>query len=73
MPGDGSASDPHPAGTVELVHVTAGELTLVVDGVEHRVPAGCQRLVRGRRPAHATATTAPSREMVMAVSVPPVR
>ena len=40
MPGEGSPSDPHPAGTVELLHVTAGELTLIVDGEEHRVPAG---------------------------------
>ncbi|MFB7643789.1 helix-turn-helix domain-containing protein [Streptomyces sp. NPDC001251] len=40
MPGDGSNSDPHPAGTIELLHVTEGTLTLVVDGVDHAIPAG---------------------------------
>ena len=40
MPGEQSPSEPHPAGTVELVHVTAGELTLTVDGVKHLVPTG---------------------------------
>ncbi|MDQ0603500.1 transcriptional regulator with XRE-family HTH domain [Streptomyces canus] len=40
MPGESSSSDPHPVGTVEIAHVTAGELTLTVDGVEYRVPAG---------------------------------
>lgn len=40
MPGDGSTSDPHPPGTVELLHVRTGTLTLVVDGVDHTVPAG---------------------------------
>ncbi|MGW2817199.1 helix-turn-helix domain-containing protein [Streptomyces sp. NPDC001415] len=40
MPGDSSASDPHPAGTFELIHVTEGTLTLAVDGVDHSVPAG---------------------------------
>ncbi|MFE7130448.1 helix-turn-helix domain-containing protein [Streptomyces sp. NPDC057638] len=40
MPGDGSESDAHADGTVELIHVTAGELTLVVDGEEHRVAMG---------------------------------
>src|SRR3954447_13429329 len=32
MPGDSSSSDPHPSGTAELLHVTAGELTLIVNG-----------------------------------------
>ena len=40
MPGESSSSDPHPVGTVEIAHVTVGELTLTVDGVEYRVPAG---------------------------------
>ncbi|WP_030607146.1 helix-turn-helix domain-containing protein [Streptomyces sclerotialus] len=40
MPGEQSESDPHPQGTQELLHVRRGELTLVVDGGEHPVPAG---------------------------------
>ncbi|MFH9425328.1 helix-turn-helix domain-containing protein [Streptomyces sp. NPDC017529] len=40
MPGEHSASDPHPPGTVELLHVSEGELTLVVDEREYPVPAG---------------------------------
>lgn len=40
MPGDSSSSDPHPAGTFELIHVTAGELTLTVGGTTFHVPAG---------------------------------
>ncbi|WP_229833081.1 XRE family transcriptional regulator, partial [Streptomyces purpureus] len=40
MPGEASASDPHPEGTMELLHVTAGVLTLEIDGEEHQVPAG---------------------------------
>lgn len=52
MPGEASPSDPHPTGTVELVHVTVSELTLTVDGVEHRVPMRRERLLRGEHPAH---------------------
>ncbi|MFG2137705.1 helix-turn-helix domain-containing protein [Streptomyces sp. NPDC048650] len=40
MPGDHSASDPHPPGTVELIHVRAGRLTLIVDGEEYKVDTG---------------------------------
>ncbi|MFI7102127.1 XRE family transcriptional regulator [Streptomyces sp. NPDC050161] len=40
MPGDSSQSDPHPPGTVELLHVRTGTLTLTVDGTDHTVPAG---------------------------------
>src|SRR3712207_3571771 len=50
MPGDASASDPHPAGTTELLHVTAGELTLVVDGVNHQVPAGTSAVFESNVP-----------------------
>lgn len=40
MPGEGLDSDPHPAGAAELIRVDEGELTLLVDGREYRVPAG---------------------------------
>ena len=40
LPGDGYASEGHPAGTRELLLVIDGELTLEVDGVPHLVGAG---------------------------------
>ncbi|MDH6623300.1 transcriptional regulator with XRE-family HTH domain [Streptomyces sp. LBL] len=72
MPGDNSPSDPHPTGTVELVHVTAGELTLTVDGAEYRVPAGASATFEANAPhTYGNQGDVPM-EMVMAVSVPPV-
>lgn len=73
MPGDGSASDPHPDGTVELLSVTSGVLTLVVDGAEHTLPTGTSAVFEANT-AHAYRNdgTAPV-EMTMAVSIPPVR
>ncbi|WP_037856539.1 helix-turn-helix domain-containing protein [Streptomyces sp. NRRL S-340] len=72
VPGESSASDPHPAGTFELVHVTAGELTLVVDGTEYRVPEGASASFEASA-AHTYANHGGvAMNMVMAVSVPPV-
>ncbi|MFE9452962.1 helix-turn-helix domain-containing protein [Streptomyces sp. NPDC006739] len=73
MPGERSPSDPHPAGTVELVHVTAGELTLTVDGTEHRVPSGASAALEADTPHVYGNDGEVPMEMVMAVSVPPVR
>ncbi|MFE0648410.1 helix-turn-helix domain-containing protein [Streptomyces sp. NPDC059534] len=39
-PGEEYPSHPHQAGVVETVSVTAGRMTLVVDGTEHSVEAG---------------------------------
>ncbi|WP_225802178.1 helix-turn-helix domain-containing protein [Streptomyces sp. NK15101] len=39
-PGEEYPSHPHQAGVVETVSVTAGRMTLVVDGTEHTVEAG---------------------------------
>ncbi|OON77352.1 helix-turn-helix domain-containing protein [Streptomyces tsukubensis] len=73
MPGEGSGSDPHPSGTVELLHVTAGELTLVVADVEHLVPAGASATFEADAPhAYRNEGTEPM-ELTMAVSVPFVR
>ncbi|MDO0928774.1 XRE family transcriptional regulator [Streptomyces sp. TG1A-8] len=73
MPGEHSPSDPHPAGTAELVHVTRGELTLTVDGARHTVPAGASATFEADTPhAYGNEGEVPV-EMVMAVSVPPVR
>ncbi|MFE9774565.1 helix-turn-helix domain-containing protein [Streptomyces sp. NPDC005931] len=72
MPGDSSDSDPHPTGTVELVHVTTGELTLTVDGEEYRVPAGASASFEANTPhTYGNKGDVPM-EMVMTVSVPPV-
>jgi transcriptional regulator with XRE-family HTH domain len=72
MPGESSDSDPHPAGTVELVHVTSGELTLTVDGAEHRVPAGSSASFEANTPhTYGNQGDVPM-EMIMTVSVPPV-
>lgn len=72
LPGESSASEPHPTGTVEIVHVTAGELTLTVDGVEYRVPTGASASFEAETPHVYGNTGDVPMEMVMAVSVPPV-
>ncbi|HEY9367407.1 XRE family transcriptional regulator [Streptomyces sp.] len=73
MPGDGSPSDPHPEGTTELLHVSAGELTLVVDGQPYAVPAGTSATFEAHVPHEYRNEGAEPVEMTMAVSVPPVR
>ncbi|MFJ5548858.1 helix-turn-helix domain-containing protein [Streptomyces sp. NPDC093225] len=71
-PGEGTDSDPHLAGTVEMIHVTEGELTLVVGDREYALPAGSAATFeadlghgyhnRGAEPVR----------MTLAVSIPPV-
>lgn len=39
-PGDVHESDAHRPGTQELIHVTRGQITLMVDGVEHQLRPG---------------------------------
>ncbi|MFB7272339.1 helix-turn-helix domain-containing protein [Streptomyces sp. NPDC056244] len=73
MPGDASSSDPHPPGTTELLHVTAGELTLVVDGEPHTVPAGAAAAFEASVPHIYRNDATTTCELVMAVSIPPVR
>ncbi|MEU7484517.1 XRE family transcriptional regulator [Streptomyces sp. NPDC042319] len=70
MPGDRSTSDPHPQGTKELIHVRVGELTLVLDGVEHRVPAGASAAFEASLPHEYGNDGEETVEMVMSVSVP---
>ncbi|MFE9257433.1 helix-turn-helix domain-containing protein [Streptomyces sp. NPDC006879] len=70
-PGDRSESDPHPEGTAELLHVTAGTLTLVVDSVEHLVPAGTSAAFEAHLPHSYRNDGADPVELTMAVSVPP--
>src|SRR5690606_42038002 len=72
MPGESSDSDPHPVGTVELVHVTAGGLTLTVDGVDHRVPTGASASFEASTPHTYGNRGGVPTEMIMTLSVPPV-
>ncbi|NBM20706.1 cupin domain-containing protein [Streptomyces sp. GC420] len=72
-PGEGSGSDPHPPGTFELIHVTAGTLTLVVDGTEHLVPAGASASFEANTPHSYRNKGTEALETTMAVSVPPAR
>jgi transcriptional regulator with XRE-family HTH domain len=73
MPGESSTSDPHPQGTTELVHVTAGVLTLVADGAPHRVPAGSSASFESHVPHGYRNDGDTPVEMTMAVAVPPLR
>lgn len=73
MPGDGSASDPHPVGTAELVHVSAGELTLTVEGADYRLTAGTSASFESSVPHGYRNDGSEPVEMTMAVSVPPPR
>ncbi|MER6998985.1 XRE family transcriptional regulator [Streptomyces sp. NPDC000410] len=73
LPGEESVSDPHPDDTVELLHVSAGELTLVVDGKPHAVPAGTSATFEANVPHTYRNDGAETVEMTMAVSVPPAR
>ncbi|MGR8011840.1 helix-turn-helix domain-containing protein [Streptomyces hypolithicus] len=73
MPGDASASDPHPDGTTELLHVTAGELTLLVDGAAYSVPAGASVSFESNVPHAYRNDGDQAVDMTMVVSVPPVR
>ncbi|MGW2516315.1 helix-turn-helix domain-containing protein [Streptomyces sp. NPDC001617] len=72
-PGESSRSDPHPVGTVEILHVTEGELTLTVEGVPYGVPAGSSVTFEANAEhSYANEGGVPT-EWVLAVSVPPAR
>jgi transcriptional regulator with XRE-family HTH domain len=49
-PGEDHRSDPHAAGTREMVHVLDGTLTLEVDGLAHDVAAGGAALFHADKP-----------------------
>ncbi len=71
-PGEGTDSDPHPSGTFEMLHVTAGELTLLVADERYAVPAGGAVSFEADVP-HAYRNEGPApMEMTLAVSIPPV-
>lgn len=70
MPGEHSESDPHPAGTTELLHVRRGELILVVDGDEHAIPAGASATFEASAAHEYRNDGEEVVEMTMAVVVP---
>ena len=73
MPGEGHDSEPHPPGTVELLRVDAGEITLIVEDQRYRVPAGTTASFEAGVPhGYHNEGTGPA-EMTMAISVPPPR
>ncbi|AJE86987.1 MULTISPECIES: helix-turn-helix domain-containing protein [Streptomyces] len=71
MPGEGSESDPHPRGTVEMLHVRSGVLTLLVDGARHQVPAGASASFESGVPHGYRNEGEEPMEMTLTVSVPP--
>ncbi|WP_282687565.1 MULTISPECIES: XRE family transcriptional regulator [unclassified Streptomyces] len=73
MPGEGTTSDPHPEGTVELLHVTEGELTLQADGLDHAVPAGTSATFEAHVPHGYRNEGGEPAVFTMAVAIPPVR
>jgi quercetin dioxygenase-like cupin family protein len=50
FPGEAHASEPHPPGTRELLHVAEGELALEVEGATHRLATGSSALAATDRP-----------------------
>ncbi|CAM5487682.1 XRE family transcriptional regulator OS=Streptomyces alboniger OX=132473 GN=CP975_04650 PE=4 SV=1 [Streptomyces alboniger] len=73
MPGEGTDSDAHPRGTVELLHVVRGELTLVVDGAEHAVAAGTAASFEAGVPHSYRNNGSEPVELTLAASMPPAR
>ncbi|MCM2577397.1 helix-turn-helix domain-containing protein [Streptomyces meridianus] len=73
MPGEGSTSDPHPSGTHEMLHVTAGDITLAVGGEEYRLAAGTSATFEANLPHGYRNDGRVPAEMIMTVAIPPVR
>ncbi|HCA86194.1 MAG TPA: XRE family transcriptional regulator [Streptomyces sp.] len=70
-PGEEYPSHPHQAGVVETVSVTAGRMTLVVDGIEHPVAAGQTAAFDGDAPHTYRGTGTETCHLVMTVHLPP--
>ncbi|MFD8003317.1 helix-turn-helix domain-containing protein [Streptomyces mirabilis] len=70
-PGEEYPSHPHQAGVVETVSVTAGRMTLIVDGAEHTVDVGETATFDGDAPhTYRGAGTEPC-HLIMTVHLPP--
>ncbi|OIJ68163.1 helix-turn-helix domain-containing protein [Streptomyces mangrovisoli] len=71
-PGEEYPSHPHRPGVVETVSVTAGQMTLVVDGAEHPVAAGQTAAFDGDAPHTYRGSGTGTCHVVMTVHLPPV-
>lgn len=70
-PGDAHESESHPPGSVELLHVAEGILTLTLGGEDYPVPAGSSASFPCDHPhAYRNTGTTPV-QLTMVVSVPP--
>ncbi|MEU7426370.1 XRE family transcriptional regulator [Streptomyces sp. NPDC040750] len=71
QPGEEYPSHPHQAGVVETVSVTAGRMTLVVDGAEHTVEAGQTATFDADAPHTYRGSGTETCHLVMTVHIPP--
>ncbi|MGW1845581.1 helix-turn-helix domain-containing protein [Streptomyces sp. NPDC001966] len=70
-PGEEYPSHPHQAGVTETISVTAGRMTLLVDGEEHPVESGQTATFEGDAPhAYRGSGTGPC-HLIMTVHLPP--
>ncbi|WP_217141918.1 helix-turn-helix domain-containing protein [Streptomyces sp. AC627_RSS907] len=70
-PGEEYPSHPHQAGVVETVSVTAGRMTLVVDGAEYLVGAGQTATFDGDTPHTYRGAGTGTCHLIMTVHLPP--
>lgn len=70
-PGEEYPSHPHQAGVVETVSVTAGRMTLVVDGTEHPVAAGQTATFDADAPHTYCGSGPETCHLIMTVHLPP--
>lgn len=69
-PGEEYPSHPHQAGVVETVSVTAGRMTLTVDGTEHTVEAGQTATFDGDTPHTYRGDGTEACSLIMTVHLP---
>ncbi|MGK5694703.1 helix-turn-helix domain-containing protein [Streptomyces sp. URMC 128] len=70
-PGEEYPSHPHQAGVVETVSVTAGRMTLVVDGTEHTLEAGQTATFDGDTAHTYRGSGTETCHLIMTVQLPP--
>lgn len=70
-PGEDYPSHPHQAGVVETVSVTAGRMTLVVDGTEHTLEAGQTATFNGDTSHTYRCSGTETCHLIMTVHLPP--
>lgn len=70
-PGEEYPSHPHQAGVVETISVTAGRMTLLVDGTEHAVEAGQTATFDGNASHTYRGAGTETCHLVMTVHLPP--